>query len=127
MRASARQRGYTRRWEIARAAYLQLHPLCVRCKAHGRVAPASVVNHITPHKGDQALFWDEANWEAVCKPCHDGPIQAQERHQRDYVDDVGADGLPLDPRHPFNRGGIKSLGSGVAGPGGASRAELVRD
>ncbi|WP_456243258.1 HNH endonuclease [Thermacetogenium phaeum] len=24
-----------------------------------------------PHKGDRQLFWDESNWQALCKPCHD--------------------------------------------------------
>ena len=34
-------------------------------------APASVVDHIKPHKGDYDLFWDEANHQALCKRCHD--------------------------------------------------------
>ncbi|MGN0150610.1 MAG: HNH endonuclease, partial [Clostridia bacterium] len=30
-----------------------------------------VVDHIVPHRGDERLMWDENNWQALCKPCHD--------------------------------------------------------
>ena len=32
---------------------------------------ATVVDHIIPHRGDQKLFWDQNNWQALCKSCHD--------------------------------------------------------
>ncbi|MBF9032129.1 HNH endonuclease [Rhodobacterales bacterium HKCCE3408] len=38
-----------------------------------------VVDHITPHKGNLALFWDEANLQALCKRCHDTTKQAEDR------------------------------------------------
>lgn len=47
------------------------HPLCRICELAGRVTPASVVDHITPHKGDASLMWGQSNWQALCKPCHD--------------------------------------------------------
>ena len=47
-------------------AHRRQHPLCVRC---GR--PAQVVDHIVPHRGREQLFWDESNWQALCKACHD--------------------------------------------------------
>jgi 5-methylcytosine-specific restriction protein A len=37
----------------------------------GRITPATVIDHITPHRGDRALFWQSSNWQALCKPCHD--------------------------------------------------------
>jgi 5-methylcytosine-specific restriction protein A len=66
-----------------------------------------VVNHRTPHKGDWSLFIDPANHQSVCKPCHDGPIQSAERTGKatiriGYSEATGPDGLPTDPRHPFN-------------------------
>jgi 5-methylcytosine-specific restriction enzyme A len=73
-RPSARERGYTSKWDRERAAYLKAHPRCCRCGA-----PSTVVNHKTPHKGDKRLFWSRSNWEPVCAPCHNGPIQSQER------------------------------------------------
>ena len=53
------------------AAFLQRNPLCNECMKHGRLTPATVVDHVIPHRGDQKLFWDEANWQALCKSCHD--------------------------------------------------------
>ena len=71
-RPTAAKRGYNARWQKARRTYLQQHPLCVLCEKEGRVVPATVVDHITPHKGDSALFWDVAgNWQPLCKPHHD--------------------------------------------------------
>ena len=75
---SSAARGYGLRWRYARAAYLAEHPLCVMCYARGYVVPASVVDHIKPHRGDQSLFWDSANWQALCKPCHDSDKRREE-------------------------------------------------
>ncbi len=55
-RPSAAKRGYDRRWRKAREAYLVRHPLCVRCKAAGRIAAAGEVDHIVPHRGEGKLF-----------------------------------------------------------------------
>ena len=65
------QRGYGSRWQRARLAYLQQHPLCVQCQNAGRITPADVVDHIIPHRGDKELFWDSSNWQPLCKKCHD--------------------------------------------------------
>jgi 5-methylcytosine-specific restriction endonuclease McrA len=62
---------YNHLWRQKRAAFLKKNPLCVFCAARGRTAEATVVDHITPHKGDEALFWNQANWQPLCKPCHD--------------------------------------------------------
>ncbi len=48
-----------------------VYPLCANCLSKGILAPATVVDHIVPHRGDRALFWDENNWQALCKSCHD--------------------------------------------------------
>lgn len=70
-RGTAHERGYNRRWQKARATYLGRNPLCKCCGESGRVVVAAVVDHIIPHKGDQALFWNTSNWQPLCKPCHD--------------------------------------------------------
>jgi 5-methylcytosine-specific restriction protein A len=70
-RPSAARRGYGPRWRRARQAFLAHHPLCVQCKGEGRLEPAIVVDHGIPHCGNASLFWDEANWAALCKRCHD--------------------------------------------------------
>lgn len=70
-RPSAANRGYSSRWQRVSKAYLRKHPLCVKCLAEGRFAAATVVDHIVPHRGNQMLMWSDANWQALCKPCHD--------------------------------------------------------
>lgn len=74
VRESSAARGYTWTWRKASRLYLQQHPLCM-CPACGggtlRIRPATVVDHIVPHRGDAVLFWDEANWQAMAKRCHD--------------------------------------------------------
>lgn len=70
-RGTSAQRGYSYKWQQAREGYLRLHPLCVRHEKRGELEPATVVDHIKPHRGDKALFWDRDNWQSLCKPCHD--------------------------------------------------------
>ena len=70
-RTSSSKRGYNRQWQKARARYLKAHPLCVQCLKEGQAVTATVVDHIRPHRGDPVLFWDEKNWQSLCKPCHD--------------------------------------------------------
>jgi len=76
---SSAARGYGHRWRCYRVDYLRAHPLCVMCLEAGRTAAASIVDHKVPHKGDDALFWDEANHQSLCKTCHDG-LKARIEH-----------------------------------------------
>ena len=71
MRGNSAKRGYDARWRKARESYLAEHPLCVKHHARGEVVVATVVDHIRPHRGNKQLFWDEGNWQALCKQCHD--------------------------------------------------------
>lgn len=73
-RPSARARGYTAEWTRESKAFLTVYASCRRC---GR--QADLVDHITPHKGDQRLFWDRRNWQPLCTPCHSGAKQSEER------------------------------------------------
>lgn len=72
------QRGYNYKWQKARERYLLDNPLCVYCDRLGRVTAASVVDHVIAHRGDMTLFWDQSNWQPLCKPCHDSVKQAEE-------------------------------------------------
>lgn len=38
-----------------------------------------VADHVKRHNGDERLFWDEGNLQTLCKPCHDGAKQREER------------------------------------------------
>lgn len=73
-RPNSSQRGYSSAWEKARKAFLARHPYCARCGAL-----ANVVDHMTPHRGDQAIFWDKTRWQPLCTPCHSGAKQREER------------------------------------------------
>ena len=64
----------------SRAAYLRKHPLCVRCMADGRYVKATVVDHVIPHRGDQQLMWDESNYQALCKKCHDKKTWTEDKN-----------------------------------------------
>ena len=78
------ERGYGYAWQKARARFLQAHPLCVMCQdmKPPRVTAAEVVDHIIPHKGDQTLFWDEANWQPLCFSHHNGEkAEIEGRHK----------------------------------------------
>ena len=83
----------TSRWRKARARFLANYPLCSFCERVGRVEPSTVVDHATPHKGDMALFWDEGNWQALCKRCHDSDKQRIDAGQ--VVKQIGLDGWPV--------------------------------
>ena len=69
-RGSAAARGYGARWQRYRLDFLRRNPLCVLCKEEGTVTAATVVDHIVDHKGDERLFWHEANHRALCASHH---------------------------------------------------------
>lgn len=47
-----------------------LPPVMSQCYEQGRTTPAYQVDHVVPHKGNQALFWDEqGNWQSLCASC----------------------------------------------------------
>lgn len=78
-RGTAHQRGYDARWDKARLEHLDEQPLCADHMKRGYIEAATVVDHITPHKGDKELFWDRNNWQSLCKPCHDRKTQLEDR------------------------------------------------
>jgi 5-methylcytosine-specific restriction protein A len=108
-RGSSTAQGYGQRWRRARARFLRAHPLCVRCGA-----VATVVDHKVPHRGNPTLFWDEANWQSMCKPCHDAKTARQGRWGRRSIflgsTASGSGGGPVsDPVRVFPR---RSQGQG---------------
>ena len=94
----------TDRWRSARRDFLGLHPYCEIC-----AEPATVVDHVEPHRGNPQLFWLESNWRALCKHCHDRKTVKRDggfgnAPGEDVSAACGEDGVPSDPRHPWNRG-----------------------
>lgn len=70
-RESSSKRGYGYMWMIKREKYLETHPFCLECDKEGIREVATVVDHIIPHRGNQQLFWDQNNWQPLCKYHHD--------------------------------------------------------
>lgn len=77
----------TARWQRLRERVLRRDRYT--CQATGvllvGVYPAAnspVVDHVQPHRGDEAKFWDESNLQAVSKEYHDGEKQRLERRMR---------------------------------------------
>ena len=67
-----RSGAYSYKWQKRSANYLKRNPLCVRCQAADKAVSAAEVDHVTPHRGvlSEELFWNEDNWQALCKSCH---------------------------------------------------------
>jgi hypothetical protein len=107
-RLSARERGYTWEWEKARAAFLAEpgNQFCMKCQERKLLNPGTmhmdgsietnprriglVVNHKTPHRGDQKLFWDRINGEPLCHDDHDIVQQRLEHGREIGAVDIGA-------------------------------------
>ena len=86
-RPNASARGYGSKWAAARRDFLAANPVC----AHpGCNAPATVVDHVIPHRLSAAktdeqraaslkLFWRRSNWAGLCAHHHSSSKQAEER------------------------------------------------
>ena len=90
------------------------------CLARKVITPATVADHITPHKGDhQSFYWGS------CSRCADTATAARKKQQEThgYQRDVGADGWPpIRTIRPTSQG----LKGGRARPGNAARRWMLR-
>ena len=89
----------TARWEKLRAHQLSREPLCAFCLQQNIITPATVVDHVVPHRGDNDLFYNSSNLQSMCKYHHDSEKQAIEK--RGYSNRISEDGWPVDKSHPF--------------------------
>lgn len=62
-------------WKVRLAAKFR----CAMCGRHDPNKGGMVADHIKPHRGDRALFFDESNLQCLCKRCHDKVKQSEER------------------------------------------------
>lgn len=100
LRAAWRAWYSTPEWQQIRARQLRLEPHCRMCAEAGVRTKADTVDHVVRHRGDRCLFFG-GPFQSLCKRCHDTRKQSEEK--LGYSTKLGADGLPSDPRHPFNR------------------------
>jgi 5-methylcytosine-specific restriction protein A len=49
---------------LVEQAYQCANPAC------RQVVLEQDIDHVIPHQGDVKLFWDRANLQALCRPCH---------------------------------------------------------
>lgn len=87
------------RWRRRARHQLREHPLCASCLKANRVTAATIADHNPPHKGDWNKF-RLGPLQSLCADCHNRKW-ADDHHG--YSCDIGDDGLPIDPRHPFNQ------------------------
>ncbi len=72
----------TARWRetrlriFARDGFTCQHPGCGFMTAN---TSKLICDHRKPHRGDEALFWDDDNLVTLCKPHHDRDKQRAER------------------------------------------------
>jgi 5-methylcytosine-specific restriction enzyme A len=97
-RGTATSRGYGVEWQRARLQHLSVNPLCVCCLANGVVEPATMVDHVIPHKGNMNVFWNSADWQSLCDWCHKA-IKASVEHSWINGKAVKAS-LRLNRKHP---------------------------
>jgi 5-methylcytosine-specific restriction endonuclease McrA len=90
----------TAAWQKLRRGYLMANPLCVFCARDGRTTAASVVDHITPHRGNEQLFF-AGPFQALCKQHHDSTKQRQEKSG--VISGGDETGAPIDPNHHWNK------------------------
>ena len=62
---------------------------------------AEVADHVEPHRGDVNAFY-LGELRSLCRRCHERTKKQIER--RGYDPGIGADGMPVDPRHPVYQG-----------------------
>jgi 5-methylcytosine-specific restriction protein A len=60
----------TKEWRALRDQVRLEEPLCVECLKLERVEPTTQVDHIVPHRGDKAKFFDRANLQGLCDTHH---------------------------------------------------------
>lgn len=62
-------------WETAAKSYLMENPYCVMCLVEGNIIPAVNVCHIIAPNGNSDLFWNDSNWQSLCKYHYDKKLK----------------------------------------------------
>jgi len=82
----------TATWKQIRRDQLQTFPLCKFCEADGKITPATVCDHVNPHRGSWDIFVG-GPFQSLCKTCHDKTKQVIE-HAEKTRRLIGLDGWP---------------------------------
>ena len=88
----------TAAWQKLRASVLRDSPLCDSCKRRGLIVMATDVDHISGDPSDNG----RANLASLCHSCHS--LKTAADHGKNVYLGCDVNGMPLDPRHPWNNG-----------------------
>lgn len=69
-RGSARERGYSRAWDLASKGHVRNDPLCRYCLLIGEHRAATLTDHLYPHRRFEGVFWIKTYWISCCDDCH---------------------------------------------------------
>lgn len=72
----------TARWQKLRMSVLVRDLFTCKMAGCGKIEGDTsklVCDHKKPHRGREALFWDERNLQCICKDCHDRIKQQEEQ------------------------------------------------
>lgn len=89
----------SKQWRAIRQMVLDREPLCRYCKARGIVTPATEVDHIHGDTADNRL----QSLQPLCAECHNHKSACGAAGV--YMKGCDVNGFPLDPRHPWHKGG----------------------
>ncbi len=84
-------------WQRLRASVLAGEPLCRQCVREGRTELATDVDHRDGDPGNN----DMVNLQPLCHPCHSRKTASD--HGKRVAWGCDADGIPLDPAHPWRQ------------------------
>ena len=65
-------------WEQRRLLQLAREPWCAECLRNGIYTPASDVDHVVPHRGDQLSFMT-GELQSLCHSCHSKKTIAEQQ------------------------------------------------
>lgn len=93
----------TELWAKLRKRKLVTSPMCQPCAMRGRQTLANTVDHIVAIAGGGNPFPPLSGLMSMCGACHGTKTAARDRPGGHgvAVPGVNADGLPVDPSHPF--------------------------
>jgi len=98
--AKTTERGYGAAWRKIRKSKLATNPLCEACSRRGVVSVAALVHHKDHDQFNNSID----NLESLCNDCHERH-HAGERFGHvgaKMKPDVGLDGYPTSPGHPWS-------------------------
>lgn len=105
-RPNSTERGYDGKWRQLRALFLKRNPKCIGCGGTEMLN----VDHIksVAEAPELRLVW--SNLRTLCHSCHSRRTMLdQDPRQLAYVGECGEDGFPIDERHPWNSGTMKTV------------------